>query len=462
VNARALSSSQLKALAAAAGKQNLLHDASSCWAYGQDNSRQHRAPLAVVFATDHDQVARVLLTCNQLGLPVFTRGRGTGTAGGAVPTADGIVLSTERMDKILNVDPDNRAMTVQPGVLNQTVQNEAANFGLFWPPDPTSAAFCTVGGNLAVNSAGPRCLKYGTTRDNVLQLKAVSGDGRSLQTGEYTTKGVVGYDLTRLLIGSEGTLAVITEATLKLTPLPEEIRTLQLVYDSVNHAAAAVASIMRSSVLPRTIEFMDTAAINLIRNQPGMSFPETAAAILMVEVDGISASLDSAIEQILQSSVDGRIQHRLANTREEADQLWTARKILSPTLRNIAPNKLNEDVVVPVAEIANLISGLEQLSKQFDIPIVNFGHAGNGNIHVNLLYDTQNESQARQARPCLDAVFDLVLKLNGTISGEHGIGLVKREYVGRELGRNDLDIMQGIRKVFDPNGILNPGKIFPA
>jgi len=366
------------------------------------------------------------------------------------------------MDKILNVDPDNRAMTVQPGVLNQTVQNEAANFGLFWPPDPTSAAFCTVGGNLAVNSAGPRCLKYGTTRDNVLQLKAVSGDGRSLQTGEYTTKGVVGYDLTRLLIGSEGTLAVITEATLKLTPLPEEIRTLQLVYDSVNHAAAAVASIMRSSVLPRTIEFMDTAAINLIRNQPGMSFPETAAAILMVEVDGISASLDSAIEQILQSSVDGRIQHRLANTREEADQLWTARKILSPTLRNIAPNKLNEDVVVPVAEIANLISGLEQLSKQFDIPIVNFGHAGNGNIHVNLLYDTQNESQARQARPCLDAVFDLVLKLNGTISGEHGIGLVKREYVGRELGRNDLDIMQGIRKVFDPNGILNPGKIFPA
>jgi len=462
VNARALSSSQLKALAAAAGKQNLLHDASSCWAYGQDNSRQHRAPLAVVFAADHDQIARVLLTCNQLGLSVFARGRGTGTAGGAVPTADGIVLSTERMDKILDVAPDNRAMTVQPGVLNQTVQNEAANFGLFWPPDPTSAAFCTVGGNLAVNSAGPRCLKYGTTRDNVLRLKAVSGDGRTLQTGEYTTKGVVGYDLTRLLIGSEGTLAVITEATLKLTPLPEEIRTLQLVYDSVNHAAAAVASIMRSSVLPRIIEFMDTAAINLIRNQPGMSFPETAAAILMVEVDGISASLDSAIEQILQSSVDGRIQHRLASTREEADQLWTARKILSPTLRNIAPNKLNEDVVVPVAEIANLISGLEELSKQFDIPIVNFGHAGNGNIHVNLLYDTQNESQARQARPCLDAVFDLVLKLNGTISGEHGIGLVKREYVGRELGRNDLDIMQGIRKVFDPNGILNPGKIFPA
>jgi len=416
----------------------------------------------VVFATDHVQVARILLACNDLGLPVFTRGRGTGTAGGAVPTADGIVLSTERMDKIMNVDPDNRAMTVQPGVLNQTVQNEAAKFGLFWPPDPTSAAFCTVGGNLAVNSAGPRCLKYGTTRDNVLRLKAVSGDGRTLQTGEYTTKGVVGYDLTRLLIGSEGTLAVITEATLKLTPLPEEIRTLQLVYDSVNHAAAAVASIMRSSVLPRIIEFMDTAAINLIRNQPGMSFPETAAAILMVEVDGISASLDSAIEQILQSSVDGRIQHRLASTREEADQLWTARKILSPTLRNIAPNKLNEDVVVPVAEIANLISGLEELSKQFDIPIVNFGHAGNGNIHVNLLYDTQNESQARQARPCLDAVFDLVLKLNGTISGEHGIGLVKREYVGRELGRNDLDIMQGIRKVFDPNGILNPGKIFPA
>lgn len=462
MNTKTLSKTHLKTLISAAGKENLVHDASSCWAYGQDNSRQHMAPLAVVFATDHDQVVRVIRACNELMLPVFTRGRGTGTAGGAVPTAPGIVLSTERMDRILKIDPDNRAITVEPGVLNQAVQTEAAKFGLFWPPDPTSAAFCTIGGNLAVNSAGPRTLKYGTTRDNVLQLKAVSGNGRSLRTGEYTTKGVVGYDLTRLLVGSEGTLAVITEATLKLRPLPEDIRTIQLIFDNVGHAAEAVANIMRSPVSPRAIEFMDTAAIDLIRDQPGMMLPTTAAAILMVEVDGIRASLDSAVEQILQVSANGRIQHRLASTGEEAGQLWAARKILSPTLRKIAPNKLNEDVVVPVSEIANLVNGLAQISRKFDIPIVNFGHAGNGNLHVNLLYDTQNETQARQARPCLDAVFDLVLQLNGTLSGEHGIGLVKREYVSRELGSNDLEIMQGIRHVFDPGGILNPGKLLPS
>jgi len=457
-----LSRKQLKALQAAAGNNNLLHLPADCWAYGQDNSRVHRPPLAVAFATDHKQVGSLVRCCNDLGLPIVTRGRGTGTAGGAVPVGDCIVLSMERMNSILNMDAANRLVDTEVGVLNQTIQDAAGEHGLFWSPDPTSAAFCTVGGNIAVNSAGPRTLKYGSTRENVLKLKAITGDGRTIITGERTTKGVVGYDLTRLLIGSEGTLAVITEATLKLLPLPQAIHTVQLVYDDVHAAANAVIDIMGSSVRPRSLEFMDKAALDLIRDEPGIDLPGDTAAMLIVEVDGEQAGLDAASEHLLQvASNSGMLAHRLARTTDEKAMIWSARKKLSPALRRIAPNKLNEDIVVPVAQLAKLIEGLQAISEQFGIPIVNFGHAGNGNIHVNLLYDTQNPGQAAAAKPCLDTVFDLALKLGGSISGEHGIGIAKLDYVDHELDRNALDLMRAIKHQFDPNNILNPGKVLP-
>ncbi len=458
-----LTKSQLTRLSRAAGKSNLLHNPSDCWAYGQDNSRIHQPPLAVVFATTHKQVTEIVRVCNELKLPITTRGRGTGTAGGAVPSPGSIVLTMERMDSILNIDLPNRMLDTQVGVLNQSIQDAVASDGFFWAPDPTSAAFCTVGGNLAINSAGPRSLKYGSTRENVLRLKAVTGDGRTVQTGEYTTKGVVGYDLTRLLIGSEGTLAIITEATLKLTPLPEAIRTLQLLYTDVHHAADAVTSIMRSSVQPRSLEFMDTASVDLIREQPDIDLPNETGAILMVEIDGPAANLDASSEELTATAKNkGLIRTNYAKTPGEQNALWSARKQLSPALRKIAPNKLNEDVVVPVSHLAELIDGLTKLSEKYGIPIVNFGHAGNGNIHVNLLYDTQDPKQAGQAAPCLNAVFDLVLRLNGSISGEHGIGLAKKSFVALELDAVSLELMKGIKNQFDPNGILNPDKVFPA
>ncbi len=453
----------LARLRAVLGKDNVLTDPADRWPYGQDNSRKHALPDAVAFATTHAQVLETVRACNESGVPILARGRGTGTTGAAVPVRGGLVLSLERMDRIVEMDPANRAMRVEPGVLNQAIQDQAAEHGFFWPPDPTSGAYCTVGGNIAVNAAGPRALKYGSTRENVLGLVAVTGGGEEIHTGTYTTKGVVGYDLTRLLIGSEGTLAIVTEATLKLTPLPESRRSLQAVYTDVRAAAAAVSRLMAQPVTPYALEFMDAQAIEMIRNYSATELPRGAGALLMIEMDGPESAMDRVVADVSAAARgDGLLSLAAAKSKDEATALWATRKALSPALRNIAPNKLNEDVVVPVSRIPDLIDGLEKLSREYGIPIVNFGHAGNGNIHVNLLYDTQDAQQERNALPCLSKVFDLVLQLGGTLSGEHGIGIAKRDYINRAIDPVTLGLMRRIKRQFDPKGILNPEKIFPA
>ncbi len=449
-------------LAVVVGPDSVLSDPADRWPYGYDNSRRHALPGAVVFPTTHEQARDIVHLCNRATLPIVPRGRGTGTTGAAVPVQGGLVVSLERMDRILAVDPANRVMVVQPGVTNQQVQTAAAEHGFFWPPDPTSAAFCTIGGNLAYNSAGPRAVKYGTPRENTLGLRAITGAGEEIWTGVYTTKGVVGYDLTRLLIGSEGTLAIITEATLKLTPLPEAVLTLQAVYDSIRSAAVAVSRIMAQPVTPYALEFMDSAAIEMIRNYSKAELPTNAGAMLMIEVDGPAGCIAHALEAVQRAAEGpGLVEVRVARTREDAARLWETRKALSPALRNIAPKKINEDVVVPVSNIPALIEGLEKLAREFAITIVNFGHAGNGNIHVNLLIDPSDAAQMSAAERCLDRVFSLVLELQGTLSGEHGVGLEKRDFIGREIDPVTLDLMRRIKRQFDPRNILNPGKKLP-
>ncbi len=445
------------------GVERVLTDAADCWVYGQDNSRKHNTPAGVVLAENHQQVVDAVRHCYKYGVPLTVHGRATGTVGGAIPLTGGIVLSLERMNRIIEFDADNRLMKVEAGVLNQAVQDAAAPKGFFWPPDPTSAAFCTVGGNVAVNAAGPRALKYGTTRDNVLGLRAVTGMGEEIQTGVNTTKGVVGYDLTRLIIGSEGTLAVVTEVTLKLQPEPETIRLLQAVYRDIDSATKAIVAIMRQPHTSRSLEFIDHASIEMVRDYSATELPKNAGAMLLIEVDGPRAGIEAVVASLSQAATnDGLMTLAEATSDSEKQQLWATRKALSPALRNVAPNKLNEDVVVPVSRIPELISGLEQISRQYGIPIVNFGHAGNGNIHVNLLYDSQDPQQDKQAKPCLEAVFALVLQLGGTLSGEHGIGLEKRDYVGLEIDPVTLNLMQRIKREFDPGNILNPDKIFPT
>jgi D-lactate dehydrogenase len=422
----------------------------------------HAVPDAVVFAQSHEQVSQLVNVCNQEEIPITARGRGTGTTGATVPLRNGIVLSLERMNSIIEVSAGNRYMVVQPGVINKQIQDIAGQEGFFWPPDPSSAAFCTVGGNLAYNSAGPRAIKYGTPRENTLGLQAVTGSGKTIRTGVFTTKGVVGYDLTRLLIGSEGTLGIITEAILKLTPLPESKRTLRAVYSGISAASRAVSQIMAQPTIPCALEFMDANALEIIRKHSSVELPANAAALLLIEVDGNRENIDQATKQIeAAAATEQLLEIRAAHSDDESAELWKTRKALAPALREIAPGKINEDVVVPVTRLPELIEGLEQLSIRFQLTIVNFGHAGNGNIHTNILYDPQNEAENRRAEECLEAIFDLVIELQGTLSGEHGVGLVKRDYIGREIEPDAMDLMRAIKKQFDPRGILNPGKMFP-
>jgi len=444
-------------------RDDLLTSPTDCWAYGYDNSRQQTLPVAVCFARDTDQVVRLVRLCNRHRLALTTRGRGTGTTGASVPGEGGVVLATERLRQTLHIDPQNRLAVVSPGFTNQELQEAAAAHGFFWPPDPTSAAVCTIGGNLAYNSAGPRAVKYGTPRENTLGLLAVTGSGDVLRTGVKTTKGVVGYDLTRLLIGSEGTLGVITEATLKLTPLPETKRTLQALYRDIASASRAVSALMAQPVTPCALEFMDGMAIDMVRDFSDLGLPAEARALLMIEVDGPQVSIESDAARVREVAHNaGCIGVTLAQTEAEVEALWRTRKALSPALRNVAPKKINEDVAVPVSRLPELIEGLQQLSRQHGITIVNFGHAGNGNIHVNLLLDPDDPAQAAAAQACLDAVFSLVLSLDGTLSGEHGVGRAKREYVARELDATALALTQAIKQQFDPQNILNPELTFPA
>ena len=449
----------IEKLAECAGTENLLTDPVDCYAYAYDNSRKIFPPQAVVFGTCDTQIQKIILLCNEYQVPLTPRGRGTGTSGGSLPEQGGVALSLERMRRIMSIDPANRVIVAEPGVLNQEIQEAAKPHGFFWPPDPSSAAYCSIGGNLATSAGGPHAVKYGTTRDHVLGLKAVTGKGEIIKTGCYTTKGVVGYDLTRLIIGSEGTLAVITEATLKLTALPQTTGGLTAHYQDIQSCAKAIAAIMAQPKVPSALEFLDNASLDLIRGRnPGL-LPDDTHAMLMIEVDGSENEINEAGEAILAAcQTSGLIKaERVADSKA----LWIARKALSPLLRDIAPKKINEDIVVPVSRLPDLLQGLGELSRKHQVANANFGHAGNGNIHVNLLVNPEDPDEMKRAEACLDEVFSLVLDLNGTLSGEHGVGSEKRAFVGREIDPATMALMKQIKQVFDPSHILNPGKLFP-
>ncbi len=448
-------------LQAALPASALALDRASLEVYGYDNSKRHHAAEAVVFAHTIEQVQTVVQICARHQIPLTARGRGTATTGAAVPIQGGIVLSFERMAEIIEIDPQNRLACVQPGVLNGSLQSALSPFGFFWPPDPTSAAFCSIGGNLACNAGGPRTVKYGATRDNVLGLSFVDGRGNLIRTGTLTSKGAVGYDLTRLLIGAEGTLGLIVEATLKLTPLPETRGFMRLAFSNVESAALAVSAIMAQPHTPSALEFLDEASLNLVRQNAAELAP-VGRALLLIEVDGFASSLAQALAAIDAASANaGRIECLQSTDSKQGAALWAARKALSPKLRAIAPKKINEDVVVPVAKLPLLIAGVNKISHESGIPVVNFGHAGNGNIHVNFLYDPANPAQAAAAPKALADLFSLVLHLGGTLSGEHGIGLDKLAFVKDALDPGALSLMRAVKAQFDPRGILNPGKVLP-
>lgn len=435
-------------------------DAAALAAHAQDNSWRRALPLGVALPENREQVQAIVRACRGHGVPLVGRGAGTGTTGAAVPSAGGIVLSFARMDRILALRPGDRCAVVEPGVLNGDLQQALQPHGLFWPPDPSSFEICSIGGNLATNAGGPRAVKYGTTRDNVLGLVAVTGAGELIECGGPWTKDATGYDLTHLLVGSEGTLALIVEATLKLAPRPRAQAGLRVLYRDAESAAAAVSRVMTQPATPTTLEFMDARSLELLRRN-GAQVPD-AGAMLLIDADGDDDTLPNVLHALAQAAEgDGLLALDVAMDGSAREQLWAARRALSPALKSIAPGKINEDVVVPVSRISELVAGVQALSARFALPIVTFGHAGNGNLHVNILYHPDDAGENARAQAALPEVFALTLALGGTLSGEHGIGLAKRDFMAQAFTPATLATMRAIKRALDPDGILNPGKVLP-
>jgi len=455
--------SALSALEQALPSGRLFADPATCELYAADDGPRRCRPRAVVFPRSHAEVAALVRVACDRRLPLVARGAGSGNVGGALPAPDSVVVSFECMQRILEFDSANRVMVVESGVVTGEIDRLARTRGLFYPPDPGSAPYCRIGGNLAMNAAGPRAVKYGVTRDYVLGLRAVAGDGREIVTGCRTAKGVVGYDVTRLLVGSEGTLALITEATLRLLPAPAVTGTLRVCFSGVAEACAAIVRIMSQPVLPCALEFMDARALEAVRAAGGApDLPEQARVLLMVEADGEPEEVARALTR-LREALDGPglLEIRQARDPVEIAALWTARRALSRAVKKIAPLKINEDVVVPVSRIGELLGRIEALAAEYALPIVNFGHAGSGNLHVNIMVDPDRPGELERAQACLREVFRAVLELQGTLSGEHGIGYEKREFVPMEIPTDTLALMRALKHQFDPHAILNPDKLFP-
>ena len=458
-----LSQDVISALTKALGPDRVFTDPETLALYRADETPRQVLPGAVLFPVSHEQVVALMQIAFAHKIPVVPRGAGSGNVGGALPVENGLVVSFECMKQIREFDPDNRLVVVEPGVVTEDISKLARTQNLFYAPDPGSGAYSHIGGNIAMNAAGPRAIKYGVTRDHVLGLKAVTGDGKTIVTGCRTSKGVTGYDFTRLLTGSEGTLALITEATLKLVPAPEAVATLRVCYTSNRSACEAVQRVMRQPVLPCALEFMDQRSIQaILPTGAANDLPAGTAALLMVEADGTAQDVPRQIDALKNALLgDGVLEIREGVTREQAQALWIARKSLSHAVKQYAPRKINEDVVVPVSRLAELVDFLDAQGHRYGFPIVSFGHAGNGNLHVNLMVHPDDRAEMSQAQDCLKEIFQTVLKLGGTLSGEHGIGTEKRAYLDMEIGADTLALMHAIKKQFDPANILNPGKLFP-
>jgi glycolate dehydrogenase FAD-linked subunit len=426
--------------------------------YSYDATQRESLPWAVARPVSADEVSRILVLANRERFPVVPRGAGTGMSGGSVPIEGGLVLSLERMNRVLEISEEDFIAVVEPGVVTGDLQKAVEERGLFYPPDPASRQFCTLGGNVAECAGGLRAVKYGVTKDYVLGLEVVLPTGEIIKTGAQTIKSVAGYDLTKLIVGSEGTLCVVTKVIVKLLPLPESVRTLSASFGTVGDAARAATNILAGRILPRALELIDQAALRAVETYLKEDFSGGAAAMLLAEVDGTSASTLVEIDriaEIMRQSGASRVQE--AASEAERERLWKARRSISPALYTIKPKKVNEDIVVPRSKIADILMEIGEIAQRYELIIVNFGHAGDGNIHTNILVDEADMARAGEA---VKEIFAATLRLGGSITGEHGIGLAKAAYLPMELGPDALSVMRRIKQALDPNNILNPGKIF--
>jgi len=443
------------------GTKNLTTEKADLLCYSYDATQQQYLPEVVVYPGSAEEISLILKMANAELIPVFPRGAGSGFSGGSLPTKGGIVLSTERLDRILEIDEENLVAVVQPGVVTETFQQAVEKLGLFYPPDPASLKFSSLGGNVAECAGGPRCVKYGVTKDYIIGLELVTPQGDIITTGGPTMKGVVGYDLTKLICGSEGTLGIISKIVIKLLPLPEGKKTMLVLFDSIDGAARAVSTIIGHKIIPTTLEFMDGRTLDCVRQATDLEVPDSARAVLIIEVDGDRDVLDrqsARIAEIIRPL--GVVETRIATTDEESEALWQIRRSVSASLRKVNPDKFNEDICVPRSKVPEMIRKVDAIAEKYAVPIVNFGHAGDGNIHVNVMIDKKVEGELEKAEQAIEEVFKGALELGGTMSGEHGVGIAKAPYIPLEITEKAAGYMKAIKRALDPNNILNPGKIF--
>lgn len=446
------------------GADHVRTDAASLETYGVDALKRGHAADLVVLPDGADQVSAVVKVCAAARVPVVPRGGGTGYTGGAVPTRGGVVISLERMNRILEIDEQNLIAVVEPNVVTGDLQAAVEAVGLFYPPDPASLKQSVIGGNVAECAGGPRAFKYGTTKQYVLGLQAVLANGEIVDVGGKVVKNVVGYDLTHLLVGSEGTLAIITRIILRLVPKPPVQSTLRATFRTVGDAVQAVSNVIRARVVPAAVELIDEDSLEAVARYLNVRSlaPAGTGALLLLEVDGLAEAVSEEAARCERACRDaGATEILRAKNDAERQELWRVRRELSPSLKVITPLKFNHDVVVPKGRIPELFELVDRLKRDYRLRIPCFGHAGDGNIHVNIMVTPGNEDEIRRAHEAERVLFEGVVALEGSISGEHGIGFAKAKYLPVELSRPTLDIMRRVKKTFDPDDMLNPGKIFP-
>ena len=444
------------------GEDNAYFDEAHKLAYSYDATRKVFKPDAVLFPKDENEVSKILAYCNDNLLPVIPRGAGSGFTGGALAVSGGVIISFEKhMNKILEIDLENMVAVVQPGVINMDLQKKVEKLGLFYPPDPASQTYSTIGGNVAENAGGMRASKYGITKDYVMALRAVLPNGEIIRAGKKTIKDVAGYNLVGILTASEGSLAVITEITLKLIAKPKLKKTAFGVFKSVNEAMNAVYKTLSSGVKPVAMEFLDNLSIKAVEDNFHKGLPKDAGAILITDVDGdLEISLDKDLEIIEKVfKENGCFNFIVAKDEKESNYLWFSRRNCSQAITCYGSLKINEDITVPRSKLPTLLEKINEVSKKYDVLIPCFGHTGDGNVHTNVMVDKDNEDEVKKGYAAIEEIFKITIDLGGTLSGEHGIGISKAPYMKLAFSDAEMELFRAIKKAFDPNNILNPNKM---
>ncbi|GIT98629.1 FAD-binding oxidoreductase [Sulfurovum sp. TSL1] len=444
------------------GKENVYSDKAHLIAYSYDATRTRYEPEAVIFPRDEADVSAILKYCNEHQIVITPRGAGSGFTGGALPSQGGITLGMEKhMNKILEIDMENMVAVVQPGVINMDLQKAVEEVGLFYPPDPASEQYSTLGGNVSENAGGMRAAKYGLTKDYVMALRAVRPNGDIIRAGKRTIKDVAGYNIAGILIASEGTLAVITEITLKLIPKPKFTKAYMGIFPSVDDAMNAVFKSLAAGANPVAMEFMDDLVVQALKEKLGIKLPEDAGALLIGDVDGnVIEEVEFQLETLERSfKENGAQDFIIAHDAQKRDELWYARRNASPSITIFGSKKLNEDISVPRSMLPEALERIYAVGKKYGFKVPCFGHAGDGNIHVNVMVDGSDEKQLHDGHQAIEEIFELVVEMGGTLSGEHGIGTSKAPFMNIAFNEVELDLFKSIKQAFDPNNILNPGKM---